>query len=87
MRRCAFLDNLYAFNHNIGVGEIIIDSSSQQGTKPTDTRNLGSTLMQTMIEEANNFCDPNMKNKWAGKSYQQVMSSLSYVILTIQVEI
>ena len=86
MRRCAFLDNLYAFNHNIGAGEIIMDNSSQQGTK-TDTHNLGSTLMQTMIEEANNFCDPNMRKNWAGKSYQQVMGSLSYIILTIQVEI
>ena len=63
-----------------------MDSSSRQGKK-TDTRNLGSTLMQTMIEEANNFCDPNLKKNWAGKSYQQVMGSLSYIMLAIKVEI
>lgn len=67
-RRCAFLDNLAAFNYNYGVGEYI----EVGGQKKTDTRQLGSTLMQTMIREVTDFCDPAIKANWSLKPHQQV---------------
>ena len=67
-RRCEFLDSLPAFNYNIGVGEPI---PGEAGRK-TDTRQLGSTLMKTMIEEVNNFVDPVINRNWSEKPHQQV---------------
>ena len=37
----------------------------------SDTRQLGSTIMQTMLEEVSNFCDPDIKKNWYSKSHQQ----------------
>ena len=59
-RRCYFLDNLAAFNYNTGVGEVVFDKTSGKELK-TDTRNLGSTLMRTMLEEVDHFCDQDRK--------------------------
>ena len=70
-RRCAFLDNLPAFNYNAGAGEILVDETSGKEVK-TDTHQLGSTLMQIMLEEVGNFCDPALKRNWGDKPYQQV---------------
>ena len=57
-RRCTFLDNLPAFNYNTGSGEhIVVDGERQR----TDTRHLGSTLMQTMLKEVTGFCDPSIR--------------------------
>ena len=70
-RRCAFLDDLPAFNYNFGTGEVTIDKES--GEKAiTRTHKLGSTLMKIMLEEVSNFCDPFMKKNWSEKSHQQV---------------
>lgn len=38
----------------------------------TDTRQLGSTLMTTMIKEVEDFCDPDIKENWSLKPHQQV---------------
>ena len=38
----------------------------------TDTRQLGSTLMTTMIREVEDFCDPDIKENWSLKPHQQV---------------
>ena len=70
-RRCAFLDDLPAFNYNTGAGEILFDETAGKKVK-TDTRQLGSTLMQTMLEEVGNFCDPDIKRNWGDKPHQQV---------------
>ena len=62
-RRCWFLDNLPAYNFNTG-------SSAGVGRgEVTDTRHLGSTLMATMIREAEQFCHPCIEE---GKDYHQV---------------
>ena len=69
-RRCGFLDNLPAFNYNTGVGEYITD---EQGNRVcTDTKQLGSTLMTTMLREVEDFCDPAIKENWSLKPHQQV---------------
>ena len=69
-RRCVFLDSLFAFNFNMGQGEYVTDN---QGRKMhTDTRNLGSTLMTTMLKEVEEFCDLATKEKWSDKPHQQV---------------
>ena len=64
-RRCRFLDNMPAFNYNTGVGEYI-------QTDRTDTKKLGSTLMETMLREVADFCDPKIKESWTQKGHQQV---------------
>lgn len=70
-RRCYFLDNLPFFTHNYGTGEYQIDEET--GDKiATDTRKLGSTLMGTMIDEVNNFCNPKIKENWSRGPHQQV---------------
>ena len=68
--RCAFLDNLPSFKYNSGFGEYVVD---EQGKKViTDTRQLGSTLMSTMLKEVCDFCDPDIKTNWSLKPHQQV---------------
>lgn len=68
--RCGFLDNLPSFNYNVGFGEFL---KSEQGSKvATDTRQLGSTLMSTMLREVSDFCDPAIKENWSLKPHQQV---------------
>jgi hypothetical protein len=68
-RRCHFLDHLSAFNYNEGVGELIMKSGK---TEETYTKELGSTLMHTMLKEVSDFCDPDIKNNWSLKPHQQV---------------
>ena len=67
-RRCAFLDTFPAFNFNTGVGEPLKDGSGRH----TDTKQLGSTLMVTMLEEVTNFCHPAIQQDWSKKPHQQV---------------
>ena len=62
-QRCDFLDNLPFFNFNQGEG--------YEGSR-TNTKCLGSTLMQTMLHEVISFCDPNSKENWTEKTHQQV---------------
>ena len=69
-RRCSFLDTLSAFNLNMGKGEYITDEEGRWVR--TDTRQLGSTLMTTMINEVEDFCDPDIKENWSLKPHQQV---------------
>ena len=77
-RRCGFLDNLPAFNYNTGVGEYLKDQKGNYITDKkgkrvcTDTRQLGSTLMTTMLREVEDFCDPGIKNNWSLKPHKQV---------------
>ena len=71
-RRCTFLDNLPAFNYNAGYGEYTGPKGQRQ---TTDTRYLGSTLMQTMLKEVTDFCDPSTKESWSQKAHQQVSVS------------
>ena len=69
-RRCAFLDQLPAFNYNSGYGEYYTDPSGKK--MASDTRQLGSTLMSTMLQEVVDFCDPEIKENWSLKAHQQV---------------
>ena len=70
-RRCSFLDNLSALNLNMGVGEFLYD---EQGRRLcTNTKQLGSTLITTMISEVEDFCDPTIKENWSLKPHQQVV--------------
>ena len=66
-RRCGFLDNLQYFNLNEGIGELI----DKQGSVHvyTDTKTLGSTLMNTMLTEVSDFCHPVIRTNSA---HQQV---------------
>ena len=69
-RRCKFLDTLPAFNFNTGAGEYLLDERNKRVR--TNTRQLGSTLMKTMLKEVHDFCDPAIKENWALKPHQQV---------------
>ena len=68
-----FLDNLPAFNYNRGAGEYIVVNGRRV---QTDTRELGSTLVQMMLKEVEDFCDPNIKDNWSHKAHQQVSEKL-----------
>ena len=68
-RRCRFLDNMPAFNYNNGAGEYITTGGTRHRS---DTRHLGSTLMETMLREVADFCDPEIKESWTQKGHQQV---------------
>lgn len=70
-RRCEFLDCLPAFNYNSGMGEVLKQIDTGKRTF-TDTRQLGSTLMHTMLSEVSDFCDPSIKENWSLKPHQQV---------------
>ena len=78
-RRCDFLDRLPFFNYNLGTGEYV-QSKSGGEPKPSDTSNLGSTLLHTMINEVSDMCDPNSKEKWTLKARQQVCYINVYTI-------
>ena len=70
-RRCEFLDNCPAFNFNPGSSEYL--KSEKKGKKKmNDTSQLGSTLMETMISEVSDFCDPFIWENWALKPHHQV---------------
>ena len=73
-RRCAFLDNLPAFNFNTGVGEPIVGDNGH--ISRTDTRHLGSTLMETMLDEVSHFCDPSIRKNWRERPHHQVNNTL-----------
>ena len=74
-RRCVFLDSLFAFNFNMGEGEYVTDEHGKR--VPTDTKQLGSTLMTTMLREVNDFCDPAIKENWSLKPHQQVTAQVA----------
>lgn len=69
-RRCKFLDNFPGYNYNIGYGEYKVNKHGQK--RLTNTRCLGSTLMNTMLKEVGEFCDPTLKDNWSQKPHQQV---------------
>ena len=69
-RRCSFLDTLAAFNLNMGGGEYVTDEQGKWVY--TDTKQLGSTLMTTMLKEVKDFCDPDIMRNWSFKPHQQV---------------
>ena len=84
-RRCGFLDNLHAFIYNAGVGENLKDREGNYITDKkgkrvrTDTKQLGSTLMTTMLREVEDFCDPAIKGNWSLKPHQQVMTQVAKI--------
>ena len=67
-RRCRFLDNLPAYNYNVGAGIMV------RTGEVTDTRHLGSTLMAAMIKEAEQFCHPCIEED---RKYHQVTNCLA----------
>ena len=72
-RRCDFLDKTPAFNFNPGSGEYYDDQRTGK-KKVSDTRELGSTLMSTMLQEVKDFCNFHLKQNWLQKAHQQVES-------------
>ena len=74
-RRCRFLDNMPAFNYNTGVGEYIKTGGTRHRS---DTKQLGSALMETMLKEVADFCDPEIKESWTQKGHQQVVNGCKH---------
>ena len=62
MKRREFLDNFPGYNFNQGEG---LDGSN--------TKQLGSTLMNAMLKEVPQFCDPSTKGDWSIQAHQQVL--------------
>ena len=61
-RRCQFLDSFPGYNYNQGIGP-----------NGENTKKLGSTLMQVMLKEVEQFCDPSTKEDWSLRAHQQVI--------------
>lgn len=80
-RRCEFLDNLPSFNFNYGHGEYIGDTGNT-----TDTSQLGSTLMNTMLKEVRDFCDVDSKENWASKPHHQVQHTSCVILLIMSTD-
>ena len=68
-RRCSFLDTLPAFNYNTGHANY---TRTKDGYTLHDTHQLGSTLMNAMIDEVKEFCDYRSKQGFSFKPCQQV---------------
>lgn len=68
-RRCAFLDECPAFNYNGGSSEYVVSEGKK---RRNDTSQLGSTLMETMLHEVSDFCDPFIRESWSLKPHHQV---------------
>ena len=77
-RRCAFLDNCPGFNYNTGSSDYVTNAQGKQ--EKNDTTQLGSTLMDTMLKEVGDFCDPFIRENWAMKPHHQVCMLYVYVI-------
>ena len=69
-RRCQFLDTLPAFNYNQGRG--VYDTNEQGRKIVTNTKQLGSTLLNAMLKEVSDFCNPDIKENWSILPHQQV---------------
>lgn len=69
-RRCAFLDNCPGFNYNTGSSDYVTNAQGKR--EKNDTTQLGSTLMDTMLKEVGDFCDPFIRENWAMKPHHQV---------------
>ena len=70
-RRCAFLDICPAFVMNSGASEYNAVSKTYN-----DTKELGSTLMETMLKEVSDFCDPIIREDWSLKPHHQVSAQV-----------
>lgn len=70
-RRCSFLDSCPAFNYNGGSTEYVPSGDKKKRVK-NDTTQLGSTLMETMLREVSDFCDPIIRENWSLKPHHQV---------------
>ena len=74
MRRCKFLDELPAYNYNQGAGEVKV---LEDGRKIyTSTDKLGSTLMNTMLDEVAQFCSSAFKKEWSENVHNQVRNKI-----------
>ena len=69
-RRCAFLDICPGFNYNTGSSDYVTNAQGKR--EKNDTTQLGSTLMDTMLKEVGDFCDPFIRENWAMKPHHQV---------------
>ena len=77
-RRCEFLDCLPAFNYNNGYGEYDDERTISKTTQ------LGSTLMNAMLDEVRNLCDPTIKENWSLlKTQPQVDDSKMYGLMHV----
>ena len=89
-RRCDVLENAPGFTYNHGIGEFVIERI--KGTKrPTDTKELGSTLLSAMLKEVNSFCHPGIQEDWKRHAHQQLVydfksGSASFLFLSLNPE-
>lgn len=74
-RRCRFLDNLPAFNYNRGTGR------GEYKGEPANLRQLGSTLMEAMLREVAEFCNPTHRESWTQEAHEQVLTSSSFFVM------
>ena len=52
----------------------------QEGTYYSDAAQLGELLMDTMLEEVNEFCKINVQQNWAAHTHKQVIINNSILL-------
>ncbi len=78
-RRCKFLDELPAYNYNVGRGDIM-NKLPLLGNTHYNVAHLGSILIRAMLREVEDFCDPLVAKKWTGTEYQQVIQYFNFYL-------
>ena len=62
-------------------GKVSISRGRDKPTEVVDTSRLGSTIMETMLKEVSDFCNPVKRNNWSDSTRQQVLTRLVCVLL------
>ena len=71
-RRCDVLENAPGFTYNRGKGEYVNDRITG-AKRPTNTKELGSTLLTAMLKEVNSFCHPEIQEDWKRHAHHQLV--------------
>ena len=63
-------------------GKVAISRGKHRAAKIVDTSQLGSTIMETMLKEVSEFCNPVKRNNWSNSTRQQVHVYARHVLCT-----
>ena len=63
-------------------GKVAISRGKHRAAEIVDTSQLGSTIMETMLKEVSEFCNPVKRNNWSNSTRQQVHIYARQVLCT-----
>ena len=83
-RRCEFLEDSPYLKYNMGVGEPKKNERGEPTEEYTDTRQLRSVLLQTMMDEVSDFCKQSVREQDKSVPYHQVWCTSLDVIVVLK---